>query len=522
MQNRFSRCVAIAIPAVLLAAAAACTKKDEAPKDTLQIQLSSEPVSLDPSLAEDGLGFRILINVMDGLVGYTNEGRLVNRLAESYEISEDRKTYRFKLRPDAVWSDGAAVDASQFKLALERALKPATGSKLSGLLRVIRGASDLVRGTNPHASGIVADGRDLTITLEKPASYFLQVLTLPIAYPLRADVLERNGGRWDALRGDRVPTNGAYKFAGYARDQRIELTAHQRLPDGAPRNVLLRIVQDESTGASLFERGKLDVLSRIPAYDQKKYEEKGQVRVVPFLATYFLGFNLKKPPFNDRDFRRALAGAIKKEELVRALGTGETPASSWIPRGLEGYYPYRADAAGVESVFADSVARVKARKYPGKIVMGFDSSGRNALVMEKVQSDARAALGWKVELANSDWKSFTKSIYVDPTPVFRFGWSTPMIDPVIFLSAFTTKDPFTFTSYSNPAYDGLVARIVALEPGDAERARLIAQAQKILVEDEAIVIPLYHYVSTQVVGPRLAKYEVSPFGHTRYEEVRLK
>lgn len=499
----------LGIVALVVSFVSACTPgAKEVPPDTLLVQLANEPVSLDPSLVEDGLGFRILVNIMDGLMGYTNEGELVKRLAESYEISPDKKTYRFKLRADATWSDGVAVTASQIRFAIERALKPSTGSKLSGLFRAL----DRIE---------VQDPLEITFVLKRPVSYFLQALTLPLTYPLREDVLQANGGKWDPLRGSKVPTNGAYSIANYERDQKIELVARATLAPQAPQKVLLRIIQDESTGASLFQRGSLDVLSRIPAYDQKKYEEKKQVRTVPFLATYFVGFNLKKPPFNDREFRRALAGSIKKAELVRALGTGEFPASSWIPKGLEGSTAYVETEEGFDPRFADSVKRVREKKYAGKISMAFDSSGRNSMVMEKIQADAKANLGWKAELSANDWKTYVKAVYSDPSQVFRFGWSTPMADPVIFLSAFMTKDPFTFTNYSNPAYDALVAKIQEMEPSP-ERTKLIIDAQAILVEKEAIIIPIYHYVSTQVVGPRLEKYGVSPFGHTRYEEVRFK
>ncbi len=285
--------------------------------------------------------------------------------------------------------------------------------------------------------------------------------------------------------------------------------------------MILRFIADEATGSSLFEQGKLDVLSRIPAYDHKKYEKHGSYRVVPFMATYFLGFNVKKAPFKDRLFRQAVAGSIKKSELVKALASGETPASSWIPKGLEGFEPYRENELGLDPRFTDAVKKVKDLKYSSPIEAGFDSSGRNSMVMEKIQADLKAQLGWKVVLNNTDWKTFMQTVYRDPAPLFRFGWSSPMMDPLIFLSSFTTNDPFTFTNYSNPVFDRLVEEIQALKPG-GDRDRKILAAQKILVEEEALVVPIYHYVSTQVIGPRIEKYPVSPFGHTRFEEVRMK
>lgn len=475
------------------------------PKE-LQVQLSGEPASLDPSLAEEGLSFKILINMMDGLLGYDGGGKLTNRLAESYEISKDRKTYSFKLKPGQTWSDGVPITGGQIQFAIERALRPETGSKLSGFLKAIE--------------KMEADDLSIRFILKKPSYSFLQVLTLPVTFPLRKDILELNQGRWDPLRGKKMATSGFYKIESYEADQKLVLVStHPESP--APTRVVLRFIADEATGAALFEQGKLDVLSRIPSYDHKKYEKNPRFRVEPFLATYFLGFNIHESPFSDREFRKAVAGAIKKAEIVKALGSKEFPASSWIPRGMEGFEAYRQNGEGLDPRFAEALKNVKNLKYSEPVLVGFDTSGRNSLVMEKIQADLKSQLGWNVVLDNTDWKTYIQSLYRDPAPIFRFGWFTPMMDPLIFLSAFTTGDPLTFTKYSNPKYDRLVEEIEFLEPGPS-RDKKIKAAQKIIVEDEALVVPIYHYVSTQVVGERVETYPVNFFGNTRFEEVRLK
>ncbi len=198
--------VSIAIGLVL--SLSACQKSPSKPDaQELLVQLSGEPASLDPTLAEEGLSFRVLINIMDGLMGYDGEGNLTSRLAESYEVSKDLKVYQFKIRPDAKWSDGAAVTGSQIQFAIERAMHPKSGSKLSGFLKII--------------DKIESAQHSIQISLKKPSHSFLQVLTLPITFPLRKDVLDANGGKWDPLRGKNVPTNGFYKIGTYEPDQKL-------------------------------------------------------------------------------------------------------------------------------------------------------------------------------------------------------------------------------------------------------------------------------------------------------------
>src|SRR5690606_8298500 len=154
----------------------------------------------------------------------------------------------------------------------------------------------------------------------------------------------------------------------------------------------------------------------------------------------------------------------------KVLGTGEVPASSWIPRGQEGYFEFRGDEKGRDRMFADALEKGKNLDWEGEIRIAFDSSGRNSTIVEKVQSDLKAAYGWNVKLVNQEWKTYVRNLYSDPEMIFRFGWSSPMLDPAIHLLPFTTNDPFTFTNYSNPKYDRLIGEIVSMKPSQ-ERSR---------------------------------------------------
>ena len=259
----------------------ACGHSGSSTADLLQVHLSSEPVSLDPTMVEDGVSLRVINNVMDGLVGYDGAGHFEKRLAESYEISQDGKKYIFKIRPDALWSDGKPVVAQDFVTAIHRALDPQTGSKLSGFMLVVQSVSD--------------QGGKLVIEIKQRTTWFLHALTLPLAMPLRADILAKNQGRWN----DRAPSCGSYRIVSHKQDQEILLEKNPWAPASAPKQVLMRIVQDESTASSLFEQGKLDILTRVPEFDLQRFKKKNWIHSDPMLATYFLSFNIKKPQRNN-------------------------------------------------------------------------------------------------------------------------------------------------------------------------------------------------------------------------------
>lgn len=513
-----------ALLAVAATASSCLSAKRGPPPHTLQIHFSAEPVSLDPSLAEDGASLRVLHNLFDGLTAYDGAGKLSLRAAESHQISRDGRTHTFALRSGAEWSDGRPVRADDFVFAIQRALRPDTPSKLAGMLFPIRGAREFHAGKAPaEGLGLRSEGGGarLIIELERPVSYLLDLLTLPVALPLRLDAIEAGGGKWTPKH----PVNGAYKIGAHQPDQLLLLepnTRHWELAlrqSGRPM-VALRIVKDETTAANLFEQGQLDVLTRVPSFDHERFRKEGLLRVDPMWATYFLSFNLRRAPGSDRLFRRAVAGAIRKHEVVAVLGSGEAPARSWVPMGLEGHVP--ADEP-VPTGWAAAARAWRGRQKPGapEIAAGFDTGGRNSLVMEKVQKDLERELGIRVKLSNLDWKSHVKSISTDPPALFRFGWVAAFADPISHLSAFTTGDPNNFSGFANRAYDELVAEIVDLRPGPGRTAR-IREAQRILVDDEVVVVPLYHYVQTHAVARRVGNFRVNPMGVIRFDELRLE
>src|SRR4051812_2468829 len=114
---------------VFTTAISACSGGGHSQPGVLRVQLSTEPVSLDPSLAEDGASIRILANTWRGLLD----------LAGPPTVSDGGKKYVFTLKEGVTWSDGAPVKAEQFVLGIRRALAPHTAAKLAPLLLPIRG-----------------------------------------------------------------------------------------------------------------------------------------------------------------------------------------------------------------------------------------------------------------------------------------------------------------------------------------------------------------------------------------------
>ena len=438
-------------------------------QSALRVQLANEPVSLDPTFAEDGVSLQILYNTSEGLVGYDDHGVLKKRLAESYAISSQGKRYEFILKKEARWSDGRPVEVKDFITSFRRALEPTSISKLAPLLYAIRGAKLFHSGKIPaHELGVKEESGKLVIELEYPAPYFIQALTLSTAFPVRQDILEANRGSWPEL----APSTGPYRLVSHQLDRKLELEANPYYYGLKPpiSKVDLIVIGDESTGLNLFENGRLDILTRVPSLDLERLKKNYTIHSSPTTVTYFLAFNCRKPPFDDARWRRAFAGAIRRDEIAAALNAELKPAWSWIPHGLEGFIPYEDPQTRFAAETVWLMKNTNSFKKP--IEAGFDTGVRNSKIMEKVQYDIEKAFGIKLSLNHLDWKTYVKTLQTDPPALFRFGWMAPFMDPLTHLKIFTRADVNNYTGCFDVQYDRLISEIERMKPGAQRRVKM--------------------------------------------------
>lgn len=568
-----------------------------APESVLRIQIAGEPVSLDPMMAEDTLSTRILANTMDGLVGYSPQGQLEPRIAERWEISPDRLNYRFYLRPNAKWSDGRAVTSDDFVAAFRRALSPGSQARFIDLFLAIRGAAQFKKsGMNWSQVGIKGTPHVLEFQLERPASYWLAALTLPVAGPTREEILKDHSGKWPIL----APSTGRYTLIRIKAGERIELQRNSyhwslalasstpalsqppnaKAAGESPSRVELQVLPNEAQALELFKKGELDILTKLSSRDYEALQSNGELKRMPLSSTYFLGFNLEKMPFKDRHFRRAVAGVIQRQSILNDLGSGDTPARYWIPPGLEGHlqgadhlrrgssrgssrafspgtprkasshHDPKGDAHGsrkngrrrsegaeyelsplardstipVDPVFEDSVEKVRtllARRVIPLVTATYDTAHKNAVVMNHIQKQLKAGLDLKVQLSTLDWKAYIEALHSDPPSLFRLGWQAPIPDPLPHLQVFTSKNPHNYVRWSNARYDQLVKTIAELPVGK-ERSERIAEAQRLLIDDEAVIVPIFHYVQYYAVSRRVAQFPMNSYGILRYDAMTLQ
>jgi len=475
--------------------------------------LGPEPDSLDPQLARGLAALNVLRDLYEGLVTLDAAGRVVPGWASSWQRSDNGRRYDFVLRPGAQWSDGQPLGAEDFARGLRFALTAANGAPFAGLLAPIRNADRVLSGQLPPARlGIEAANGRLTITLAAPAPWLLYVLAHPVSAPRRA--------------GDETPsrraTSGAYRQREVRPQSAIVLERnphHYAAADSAFDTVVWTVSEDPASELARYRSGAIDITETIPpgqfAWLKEHYPE--DLRSAPYLGTYYLTYNLTRPPFKDNlALRSALSLAIDRDTLVRIVtGAGEIPAYTLVAPGLDDY-PYPASSTALMSraerlVLARTLYQQAgySDERPLTVELRYNTSLQQRRIVSAIGAMWREYLGVVTRLHNEEWKVFVVNRRARRiTEVVRGGWIADLPDALSFLEPFTAQSNSNDSGYADPEFEALLARAAASEDPAGRRLWLARSEHHLLAAQP--IIPLYHYVSRHLVRPGIAGFVDNP------------
>ena len=496
--------------------------------DPPQLQISSEnilrrgnggdPQTLDPSLAEDVHAFNVLRDLYEGLVIEAADGSLIPGTAERWEISDDGRLYTFYLRTDARWSSGATVSAEDFVAGFQRTLAANSTSPYSFLLSPILNYAAVTNGDLPVTElGVhVVDSQTLVIELASPATHFLGVLAMPIAYPLYI------GEEFDGSRfrdPDKFVGNGPYVLTERRPARRIRLQRNEMFHNAS--NVSVQYVDyypivDPATELNMYRAGELDITATVPPprIRDLRQSQPEELWISPSLALYYLAFDLGEPPLDNLVLRKALSMAIDRRTLVELIGRGEQAAFGIVPEGVAGHQVARYDWQSTESANREAQARQHYLEagYDGanplQIKLTYDVGDIHETVALAVSAMWREVLGVEVTLDKREWKYFlaTRDERAE-WQVMRFAWVGDYNDARTFLEIFRSDSSQNLSGFDNPKYDRLLR--ATSETIDVEkRTELMTQAEMQLL-DEYPIAPLYFYVSKHLVNPAVRNFEAN-------------
>ncbi len=472
--------------------------------------LGTEPETIDPAISTGVPEGRIERGLFEGLTtSRPTDLKNMPGMAKSWEISEDGLVYTFHLRA-AQWSNGDPVTAHDFVWSWRRVLEPETAAQYAYMLWYIKNARLYNEGKLQDFSqvGIEApDAKTVRIVLENPTPFFLYITSFQTLLPVNRRCVEKHGSNW--IKPENIVVNGPFTLEEWRMRDRLLLVKNHSYWD--KENVRLNsiealTVENTNTSFNLYMTGRAQWTDSngMPLNIMDKLIKRPDCHIAPYLGVYFIRCNVTEPPLNDVRIRKALAMTIRKDQITeRVTRAGQIPADSFVPPGLPDY-------EGPEGIHYDPEAAKKLLAeagYPNgenfpELVYLYNTFEAHRDIAEVLQEQWRKYLGIHVELENQEWKVYLNSQRSLDYQLSRAAWIGDYPDPNTFLDMFITDGGNNNTGWSNQRYDELI-RSAALEKESRKRMEIFRQAEKLLIEEELPVIPIYFYVSQHLHGPEV-------------------
>ncbi len=477
--------------------------------------VSNVPIHFDPGVANNAPLEDIIREMFSGLLEVTPDLDSQPDVAREWEVLEGGRRYVFHLRDDVYWSDGTPVTAGDFEYSCKRVLEPRTISEKASMLYDISKGCAFHQGqvTDAAEVGVSApDPRTLVVELEGPSGCFLSVLACTATFPVPRHAVEAHGQDW--AQPERVISNGAFLLRTWQPGQAVILERNPRYHGRRGGNVgrvefRLFPVSRWSAASEMYEADQLDTLVIGSTYGQEWTRQRLAADYVweRVLSTHYLGFVASCAPFDDVRVRRAFAMAVDRQKLPAvAFGRLAPATSGFVPPGMPGHSPGIAlpyDPQGARRLLAEA-GYPQAHGLP--VLELLTTEGGGVALARNLQAQWAEGLGADIRTQAVDLvvPALAATSGTAPPHMFLQGWIADYPDPDNLLRVGLPREQLR---WRNEAYERLVEDARRCMD-QAERMRLYRRADKILVEDVAL-LPL-SYGRWHVLAKPWAKLRLSP------------
>lgn len=463
-------------------------KEDE---QVLRIACAEELTSYDPRKVRGLVPVTVLHMLYEGLMRLDNHGRPTNALAEAVHLSQDAKTYTFKLRK-AKWSNGDPVTAFDFAETWKSILDPNFPAPNAYQFYLIKNAKEAKEGSaNPEEIGIKAtDPSTLVVELTNPAPYFLDLVCTHFFYAVHPK-----------SSFDQIICNGPFTVKKWKQNNEILFEKNKDYWDREDVHLdgIALYILDDQTALRMFERGELDwagsPMGTLPQDALPTLKHAHQLRVSPAAGTHWFRFNTGIPPFNNLSMRKAFTYSLNRKDIIEYITQGfQRPAEAIVPPnfGLS-KNSYFADHAVPSAwyAFQEALEEMKiAKDELPEIVLSYAVSDRNNKIAQAVQQEWKKALGITVRLEGIESKIFFERLNQKKFQMAIGSWYADFRDPINFLEVFKSKNNTTNnTHWENERFTKLLNKSDK-EADSEKRLSLLSKAQGILMQ-ELPVAPLF-------------------------------
>ncbi len=499
-----------------------------ADEQVLNVNIKTEPPSLHPGMSSDTTSSAVLDQVFEGLTRLNQDEEIEEGMAESWDLSEDEKTYTFNLREDATWSNGDPVTAGDFEYAWKWVLDPENpDTDYAYQLYAIKGAEDAKEdeGSLDDVGVTSEDDHTLVVELEQPTEYFLELTAFHTYYPINEEVSSENE-EWSLDAGDDYVSNGPFELTSWDHKDSIEIVKSEDYWDADTvqlETINMSMIEEESTELQLFENGDLDWVGdptgAVPLAAIDTMKENDELEISDRAGLYYYSFNHDEEPFNNENIRKAFTLALDRQSIVENVTQGEQkPAMALVPPAMfeeneEGYFEDN-DVEQAKEYLEKGLEELDMDELP-TIPLSYNTDEGHAAIAQAAQEMWKNNLGVEVELNNEEWAVFLDSLGEGDYDVGRMGWIADFNDAINFIELFESTGGNNYTNWEDDEYKALVKESrTELDPD--KRREILRDAEELFM-DQMVINPVYFYTNLYAHHENVKDITVSPIGNIQYK-----
>lgn len=504
----------------------------------LNVMLETEVESLDPQIATDGTSFEVIADFTDGLMQMDASGKAVPAVAQTYDVSQDGKTYTFHLRKDVKWSNGDPVTAKDFVFGWQRAVDPANASEYAYMLSDIgqvKNAQDIIdKKADKSTLGVKAvDDYTLQVELNVPVSFFPSLMYFPTYYPINEKFFESCGGKYGTSPSTTL-SNGAFVLDTYEpAATSFHLSKNDKYYDASKiklPGLSYQVIKDSQQALMSYQAGTLDTtLLNGDQVDQVKDDPSYKSVGAGYL--WYIAPNISKiPALANQNLRLAMTFALNRESITAdVLKDGSTPTYTAVPpqfatgpdgtdfsadqKKFSAYCAY--DTAKAQDYYAKAKKELNASSFRFKMTVDADDAPQKVAQVVKEQIE-KTLPGVTVDLVVEPKKQRVEDMQDGNFELGLTRWGPDYADPMTYLGMWVTKNSNNYGGWSNADYDALIQKCTS---GDfctkpTERWNAMFDAEKIVLE-QAVIFPLYTQCNAEMVNSGITGIEYHPVALNR-------
>lgn len=490
----------------------------------LNISTTADIPTLDSTKAHDGIAFTVLNNVNEGLYRQDENHEPIEALVIEHTESEDQIVHTFTLR-DSNWSNGDPVTAQDFEYAWKRVMKDASPYNFMFVTAGIKNAEAIMNEEmDAEELGVKAiDEKTLEVTLEAANPLFQSLMTFPTFLPQNQKFVEEQGDQY-ALEAENILFNGPFTLVDWTHEQGWKYEKNEDYWDAETVQldaVNAYVVKDPAAGINLYETNKVDrIVLSSEAVDQNKDDENFETILEPEII--FLRFNHNHPVLGNKNIRQAVNMAIDKESLTDViLKNGSTALNGVVPKGFFNS-PSGEDFRDLNGDFnTGTVEEAQALWETGleetgatevTVSINIADSEDHKKVAEYIQAQLEDNLpGFKLDIKAVP---FAQRLEIEKAVDYDLSlssWGPDYSDPMTYLDMWLEGGSANRMDYSNAELEELVAS--ARTETDLEaRYQMLLDIEKILLEEDAAIVPLYQEGAAVLMRSKIKNLLVHPTG----------